>query len=185
MAKRFTTHRKRRREQAGEDPESRSVRSRLDDTNVTIRRDPLDDGEAHPSVPLVDHQDSFQSVQFFEDSSTIVPPLDTLPQLPWNVASHSEPFGVSKHPVRTITPPRTDGTPLPTLTEVNPESGSVTGGARIWLKGINFPALPLFARFGSAVVPTVSPKGLPFDPPLIKLSRLSPPVTFLPAICLK
>ena len=43
------------------------------------------------------------------------------------------------------------------LTEVNPESGSITGGARIWLKGIDFPALfPLFARFGTTVVPTVS-----------------------------
>ena len=44
----------------------------------------------------------------------------------------------------------------PTLTEVNPDSGSTTGGVRIWLRGMDFPALlPLFARFGAAVVPTV------------------------------
>ena len=45
----------------------------------------------------------------------------------------------------------------PTLTEVNPDFGPITGGVRIWLKGMDFPALsPLFARFGTAVVPTVS-----------------------------
>ena len=108
-------------------------------------------------MPLVDHQDRFPSLQIFEDSSTVFPPLDTLPQLPWNDGSDSEPFG-AKLPVRAIAPSGTDVAPLPTLTDVNPESGSVTGGTRIWLKGINFPPVPLFARFGSAVVPTVSPK---------------------------
>jgi hypothetical protein len=57
---------------------------------------------------------------------------------------------------RAISPPKADGEHTPTLTEVNPDSGSITGGVRIWLKGVDFPALlPLFARFGAAIVPTV------------------------------
>jgi len=61
-----------------------------------------------------------------------------------------------KPPNQAIAPPGTDGDCAPTLTEVNPESGSLTGGARTWLQGTNFLAhLPLFARFGTAVVPTV------------------------------
>ena len=45
----------------------------------------------------------------------------------------------------------------PTLMGINPRSGSITGGARIWLKVINIPATsPVFARFGTAVVATVS-----------------------------
>ena len=56
-----------------------------------------------------------------------------------------------------IPPPKIDEERLPTLTEVNPNSGSITGGVEIWLKGMDFPALlPLFARFGAAIVPTVS-----------------------------
>jgi len=51
-----------------------------------------------------------------------------------------------------------DGGATPTLMEVNPKSGSITGGIRIWLKVINIPATsPVFARFGTAVVATVSP----------------------------
>ena len=64
--------------------------------------------------------------------------------------------GGSSAQLHAISPPKTDGERPPTLTEVNPDSGSITGGVRIWLKGIDFPALlPLFARFGAAVVPTV------------------------------
>ena len=52
--------------------------------------------------------------------------------------------------------PNKNGERTPTLTEVNPDSASITGGVRIWLKGMDFPALfPLFARFGAAIVPTV------------------------------
>ena len=81
------------------------------------------------------------------DSSSASPPAVSPPRnaVPW------------KAPNPVIPPPVTDGEGAPTLTEVNPEHGSITGGARIWLKGIDFPALfPLFARFGTAVVPTVS-----------------------------
>ena len=73
----------------------------------------------------------------------------------------------------------------PTLTEVNPDSGSITGGVRIWLRGMDFPALlPLFARFGAAVVPTVRIY-LYLSRYLILFARLSllpisSPVTCLP-----
>jgi hypothetical protein len=51
-----------------------------------------------------------------------------------------------------------DGNNAPMLMEVNPESGSITGGTRVWLKVIGCPSIsPLFARFGTAVAPTVSP----------------------------
>jgi hypothetical protein len=81
-------------------------------------------------------------------------------------------------------PPRIDGESTPTLTEVDPEAGSITGGARIWLKGIDFPAVfPLFARFGTAVVPTVRPRNLRCEPQLTEFLRLSLLATFLPVIC--
>ena len=72
----------------------------------------------------------------------------------------------------------------PTLTDVNPEQGSITGGARIWLQGIDFPALfPLFARFGTAVVPTVSLRDERCKPQLTNFLRPSPLATFFPVIC--
>ena len=79
----------------------------------------------------------------------------------------------------------TDQQPTPTLTDVNPDSGSIVGGARIWLQGTNFRAhFPLFARFGTAVVSTVSIMETPFEPYLIRLLRLSLPVPFFHVICL-
>jgi len=84
-----------------------------------------------------------------------------------------------------ISPPKADEERNPTLTEVNPDSGSITGGVRIWLKGMDFPALlPLFARFGAAVVPTVSMSPLVKVYHLILFARPSLLPTFLPVICL-
>jgi len=84
------------------------------------------------------------------------PPLITSPRSP-RAGISPDPPNSMKTTNQTITPPRTDGEPVPTLTEVNPESGSITGGARIWLKGVDFPPhFPLYARFGASVVPTVS-----------------------------
>lgn len=86
------------------------------------------------------------------------------PQPYWNVGPISNPPPTRQSTMQAL---GTDGEPTPTLTEVNPESGPITGGARIWLKGINFPALfPLFARFGTTVVATVSRMGLRFGPHL-------------------
>ena len=111
----------------------------------------------HPMPPLnprsapQDHDDS---------SSNPSPPAVHLPQPPQNVGPNPDPLSGWGPPNQGIVPPTTSGEPpAPTLTEVNPEAGPITGGARIWLKGIDFPApalFPLFARFGSAVVQTVS-----------------------------
>ena len=107
----------------------------------------------------------------------------TLPvQVPPNAGRNSDSRNT---PHRVINPPRTDRQPTPTLMDVNPESGSTTGGARIWLKGIDFPArFPLFARFGTAVVATVSSMETPFEPYLIRFLRLSLPIPFSPVVCL-
>ena len=111
------------------------------------------------------------------DSSNASPLADSPPQLPRNP-------GPWKAPNPVIAPPRIDGEPSPTLTEVNPERGSIAGGGRIWLNGIDFPALfPLFARFGTAVVPTVSLRDERCKPQLTNFLRPSPLATFLPAIC--
>jgi hypothetical protein len=54
-------------------------------------------------------------------------------------------------------PPTPDKGRTPTLIEVSPELGPLAGGSTIWLRGLGFPPLfTLFARFGTAVVPTVS-----------------------------
>jgi len=90
-----------------------------------------------------------------------------------------------KTPNQPIAPSWTEGESAPTLTEVNPESGSITGGATIWLKGMDFPALfPLFARFGTAVVPTVSSLITFMKLFLINCLRHSATPTFLPVTCL-
>ena len=84
-----------------------------------------------------------------EDGSSTSLPLVSLPR-PARIADP----GVGQP--QAISPPKADGERTPTLTEGNPDSGTFTGGVRIWLKGMDFPALlPLFARFGAAVVPTV------------------------------
>ena len=91
-------------------------------------------------------------------SLSLTPPT----QLPPNACPNPDSLNT---PHQAIIPPRTDRQPTPALVDVNPESGSIMGGARIWLRGKDFPAVfPLFARFGTAVVPTVSTIGIPFKP---------------------
>ena len=111
-------------------------------------------------------------------SLSITPPT----QLPPNAGPNSD---LLNTPHQAVVPPTTERQPTPTLMDVNPESGSITGGARIWLKGKDFPALfPLFARFGTAVVSTVSIMEILFEPYLIRFPRLSLPVPFFPVIYL-
>ena len=150
--------------------DQRNVRARFDDVP---QRDVVDE-----PMPAFDPRNIPQGGQYRDgDSSSASPPAVSPPQPPRNVVPWKPP-----NPV--IAPPRTDGEPTPTLTEVNPEQGSITGGARIWLKGIDFPALfPLFARFGTAVVPTVSLRDERCKPQLTNFLRPSPLATFLPAIC--
>ena len=134
-------------------PEPPLVPSRVGDPSVLSQGNPPSSGQIHHTALVVDQQDYPQGVQSLEDSLSSSPPL-VPPQPGWNAGPISTPLPTRQF---TMQAPRTDGEPTPTLTEVNPESGPITGGVRIWLKGIDFPPLfPLFARFGTAVVPTVS-----------------------------
>ena len=163
---------KRRRGQIDQ-PEEPQV---VDQRNVRAR---FDEREAvDEPMPAFNPRSIPQGGQYREgDSSSASPPAVSPPQPPRNAVPWKAP-----NPV--IAPPVTDGERAPTLTEVNPEHGSITGGARIWLKGIDFPALfPLFARFGTAVVPTVSLRNERCKLQLTKFLRPSPLATFLPVIC--
>ena len=173
------TRRKRKRleleqtEGAALAPEPRSVRPRLGDANVLVHSHPPISEEIDHPAPAMNHQNSLRAARSHEDGSFNSPSLALPTQPPPNANTNSEAIG----------PPRPDGDPTPTLTEVNPETGSITGGARIWLKGINFSSrFPIFARFGTTVVPTVSLNHLPLGRNLINFLRPSPPATFLPVI---
>jgi hypothetical protein len=138
-------------------PEPRTVRRRMDSPNVLAQINPPGNEQIHPPVPEIDHQDVPEAVQSGEGSTSSSPPQAPLLESSRGAGSSSVPLDAVKLPNQANAPPTTDGECAPTLTEVNPESGPITGGARIWLKGMNFPALfSLFARFGTAVVPTVS-----------------------------
>jgi len=131
-------------------PDTRTVRRRMDDANVltSLTRD---EQVHHPA----DHQDASEDVQPCEDikpsSPTLVPSLDSRR----SAGSSSARLEVFKPTNQAIAPPRTDGECGPILMGMNPRSGSFTGGAEIWLQGADFPThFRLFARFGTAVVPT-------------------------------
>ena len=163
--------------------ESRRVRTRFDPPlqSGPLGNEPID----HP-MPATHPRNAPQDPE--SSSSSSPPPTMPHPQPPRNAGLASDPSTVSKPPDQAVPPPpppRIDGEPAPTLTEVNPESGSITGGARIWLKGMEFPAVfTLFARFGTAVVPTVSHMVLICGSQLTKFLRPFPPVTFLLVIYL-
>jgi hypothetical protein len=147
--------RKRGQEEIQSEVNQRNVRPRLDDPP---QRDTDEEQNALP-MPAVDPRNVPQGSQHCEGNSSSALPPGVPPAVPNSGPLSSQPPNAA--------PPRTDVAPIPTLTEVNPEAGPITGGARIWLKGINFPALfPLFARFGTAVVPTVSLKYLRCEPQL-------------------
>ena len=151
-------------------PEPRFVRPRLDDGNVLVHSHPPISEE----ILAMNHQNSPRAAGSHEGGSFNSPSLALPTQPPQNANADSE----------AISQPRPDDDPTPTLTEVNPEVASIRGGARIWLRGINFSSrFPIFARFGTTVVPTVSLNHLPLGPNLTNLLRPSPPPTFLPVIC--
>ncbi len=108
-------------------PKKRAVRPRMDGANALAPKSPPGNGQIHDPALEIGNQSAPRGHEDGSSSSLA------------------------------ISPPKIDGERPPTLTEVNPDSGSITGGVRIWLKGMDFPALlPLFARFGAAIVPTVS-----------------------------
>jgi hypothetical protein len=163
---------KRKRVQELPTPEPPANRRRIDGANATAQI------HHHHPPPDVELQDAPEVVQPREDSTSSSPP-QALPPVP------SAPLDAIKPPNQPIAPPRTEGESAPTLTEVNPDTGSITGGANIWLKGIDFPTLfPLFARFGTAVVPTVSSLITFVRLFLIGCLRHSVIPIFLPVVCL-
>ena len=166
-------------------PGERVVRRRMGGPNVTAQIHPLGNEQIHHPVPDIDHQDTPEVVQPCEGSTASLPQLPPPLVPPQNANSTSARLDATKPPNQPIAPPTTEGETAPTLTEVNPESGSITGGATIWLKGMDFPALfPLFARFGTAVVPTVSSLIAFVRLFLIYCPRHSATPTFLPVTCL-
>jgi len=138
-------------------PEPRAVRRQIDGPDVTAPVHPLGNEQIHHPAPDIDHQDALEVVQPSEEGEWSAPTMVPPPVSPQNASSTSAPLDAIKPPTQPIAPPRTDGESAPILTNVNPCSGPITGGAEVWLLGMDFPALfPLFARFGTAVVPTVS-----------------------------
>ena len=136
----------------------------------------------HHPAPDIDHQNAPEVDQHCEGSTSSSPPLASPPVPPQNASSSSAPLDAIK-PLNQP-PPRTEGEIVPTLTEVNPGSGSITGGATIWLQGMDFPSFPLFARFGTAVVPTVSSLTAFVRLFLIDFPRNFATPTFFPVTCL-
>ena len=117
----------------------------------------------HHPAPDIDHQDAPEVVQHCEGSTSSSPALAPPPERPQNVSSSSAPLDAIKPLV----------------------SGPITGGATIWLQGMDFPDLfPLFARFGTAVVPTVSSLNAFMRLFLIDFRRNSATPTFFPVTCL-
>jgi len=137
---------------------------------------------ADDDMPVINLRDPPLGGQHREGSPYGSLPMILPPHLPLNASPN---FDSLDTPHQAIIPQGTDVEPTPTLIDVNPECGSITGGARIWLKGKDFPALfPLFARFGTAVVSTVSTMAIPFESYLIWFLRPSPLEPFFPVICL-
>ena len=138
-------------------PEPRVVRRRTGEASTLAERIPLGDDLFHDPPPAIGDQSTLQGVQSLQNGSSssllFVQPL----QSPRDAGPSSVPPNSIESPNQAVPTLGTDGKRPPTLTEVNPDAGSTTGGARIWLKGMGFPALPLFAKFGAAIVPTVGP----------------------------
>ena len=157
-------------------PEPRLVQPKV----VAQRNPPANINEYinHPA-PGIDHHDTSIGAQTNEGNPSISPSLLLSLGPPRNAdpSCSAAPIEVFD---QAITPPITDEQRFPTLREVNPESRSITGGARVWLKGVDFPAhFPLYARFGTAVVLTVSQVYLPYGPYLIGPDILHRPSSYL------
>jgi len=166
--------------------QSEDVPPRLDQRNVRPRLEGPSQGapgneRTDEAVSVINPRNSSRGDQHCEDSSSGSLPVVLSPHLPQDAGPN---VGSLDIPHQAIVPPRADEEPTPTLIDVNPESGSITGGARVWLQGKDFPAIRLYARFGTAVVPTVSTMEIPFEPHLIMFLRRSPLQPSFPVICL-
>ena len=130
--------------------DQRSVRPRLDEPS---HGDPP--GDNHPS-PVNNPRDSPKCGRNCNDSPSSQPSLMPPPQLHCSESTSPKSLGDVIPLGQEMPTTGTDREIAPILTQVNPESGSITGGATVWLTGMGFPTtFPLFARFGTTVVPTV------------------------------
>jgi len=147
--------------------QSEDMPPKLDQRNVRPRLEGPSQGtpgneRTDEAISIINPRDSSLGGQHCEGSSYGSLPVPLPLHLPRNAGPNVGSLDIAH---QAIVPPRADEEPTPMLIDVNPESGSITGGARIWLKGKDFPALiPLFARFGTAVVATVSTMETPFEP---------------------
>ena len=125
--------------------ERRSVRPRKDGANALAQRNLPCNGQNHYPALDMGHGSAPRGHKGNSCSLTLVP-----------LGQQARSAGLGPAHFQAISPLKADAELPPILTEVNPDSGSVAGGVRVWLKGMDFPALsPLFARFETAVVPTV------------------------------
>ena len=132
--------------------DQRSVRPRFDDPS---QRDPPGDNHRSPTNHLCG---SPRCGRHCNSSPSSPPPPILPPQLHSSVCPSPKSLNDMITLAQAIAPPKADKEATPIVTDVNPELGSITGGTRVWLKGMDFPTTsPLFARFGTTVVPTVSP----------------------------
>jgi len=167
--------------------QSEDVPPKLDHRNVRPRFEGHSQGargneRTDEAMSVINPRHSSLGGQHCEGSSSGSLPVTLPPHLPSNAGPYFDSLDI---PHQAIAPPRAGEESTPALIDVNPESGSITGGARIWLKGKDFPALiPLFARFGTAVVPTVSIMETPFGPYLITFLSFFPLQPFFPVVCL-
>ena len=130
--------------------DQRSVRPRLDDPSQ--RTTPGDDNPRPVHQPWDSPKCGRNRSDSPASSLSLMPPT----QLPWSECPSPKSLSDVIPLGQEMPTTRTDKEIAPILTEVNPESGSITGGATVWLKGMDFPTtFPLFARFGTTVVPTV------------------------------
>lgn len=125
--------------------DQRSVRPRFDDPS---QRDP----------PANNHCGSPRCGRHCNSNSSSPPLLIPPPQLHSSACPSPKSLNNMISLGQAMSPPKADKEAAPILTDVNPELGSITGGTRVWLTGMDFPTTsPLFARFGTTVVPTVRP----------------------------
>jgi len=88
-----------------------------------------DDGQIHRPEQDIGHTSAPQD---HEDSSSSFPPLVPPPQPVQNADLSFSQLNTINPPYQAISPPKTAGQRTSTLTEVKPDSASITGGVRIF-----------------------------------------------------
>jgi hypothetical protein len=103
---------------------------RLDGATVLAQTNRPDKG-----APVMDYRNASQDVGPRDGNLSSSPPLIPPAQLLSDVVPRAGPRNSIKQSL-----PQTDSDRASTLTDINLKSGSITGGSRIWLRGIDFPS---------------------------------------------